>query len=120
MQNKNAAKADSNFIRAMHNISGTNLLPEGCQFLMPDCSAISGRYSNTPLTGWLPVFFGVPREHPAKIRKSVEITQNLWIEIFFSSAECGDMPLRAAACCASKIQCRRNRRLTGHKPVFGI
>ena len=27
---------------AMHNMSGKNLLPDGCQFLMPDCSAIRG------------------------------------------------------------------------------
>jgi hypothetical protein len=30
MQNKNAAKADSNFMRAMHNMPGKNLLPDGC------------------------------------------------------------------------------------------
>src|ERR1700757_1636076 len=78
------------------------------------------RHRNTPLTGRLRMFFGVPREHPAKIRKPVEVTQNLRVEIFLSGAERRDVPLCASACCAGKIQCRRNRCCTGHNPVFGI
>ena len=68
----------------------------------------------------LRVFFRVSREDPAEIRKAVEVTQNLRIEIFFSGAECSDVSLCAAACCASKIQSCRDRRSTGHDPVFGI
>src|SRR5262245_50680212 len=68
----------------------------------------------------LRMFFRVSCEHPAKIRKPVEVTQNLRVEISVSAAKRGDMPLCAATYCASKIQCRRNLRSTGDDPVLGI
>jgi hypothetical protein len=42
-ENKNmGARANLNLIAPISNIARGNLLPDGCQFLMPDCSAIPG------------------------------------------------------------------------------
>jgi len=47
------------------------LLPDACQFLTLDCSAIQGVRSNAPLTGISRVFLDVPGQHPEKIGKAI-------------------------------------------------
>ena len=56
------------------NIQAKTCLPDGCQFLMPDCSAIQGASQQYAASWKAAEVFRVSREHPAKIGKPIEIT----------------------------------------------
>src|SRR6266487_3997400 len=78
------------------------------------------KLSSAALTGGSRVLLGASCQNPAEIRKTVHVTQNLRVEIFLGGAECSNVPLRAAACCACEIESRGKRGGAGDHPVFRI
>src|SRR5436190_3808148 len=63
------------------------------------------KLNSAPLTGGSRVLLRASRQDPAEIRKTVHVTQNLRVEVFLGG-KYSDVPLRAAACCASKVESR--------------